>query len=75
MTTSNHTCHALNCSVPVPPNRLMCLRHWRMVPRTYQAAVWATYRPGQEIDKLPSPEYLHAADAAIAAVAQREDHR
>lgn len=34
--------------------------------------VWQTYRPGQEIDKRPSPAYLKAAREAINHVAAME---
>lgn len=71
---SRHTCHAQGCETAVPPKPLMCLKHWRMVPRELQRAVWATYRPGQEIDKRPSREYLEIARAAIQAVAMKEEH-
>lgn len=67
-----HRCHAEGCEAAVAPKLLMCLRHWRMVPRALQRAVWAAYRPGQETDKSPSREYLAAARAAIAAVAAAE---
>lgn len=67
-----HTCHAQNCERAVPPKLLMCGNHWRMVPHGLQRAVWATYRPGQEIDKCPSADYLKAARAAIEAVAAKE---
>lgn len=67
-----HLCHAVGCKVNVPPKMLMCLRHWRMVPKALQAQVWATYRPGQEIDKRPTQEYLTASNAAIDAVAKKE---
>lgn len=50
----------------------MCLAHWRRVPHDLQRAVWATYREGQEITKTPSREYVHAAEAAIAAIAAKE---
>ena len=70
---SAHHCHAKGCTRIVPPSKLMCLRHWRMVPRELQRAVWATYRPGQESDKRPSREYLEAARAAIHAVAAKEE--
>lgn len=66
-----HTCHAIGCNLIVPPRMLMCLRHWRMVPKALQADVWATYRPGQEIDKQPSEAYRLAQRAAIDAVAQK----
>jgi len=67
-----HTCHARDCLVPVRPELLMCLRHWRMVPRTIQRAVWAAYRPGQCDDKRVSDAWLLAADAAIGFVARTE---
>lgn len=69
---SPHVCHAEGCAVRVPPRLLMCRDHWRMVPAPLQRRVWATYRPGQEVDKRPSPEYLAAARAAIDAVAELE---
>lgn len=54
---------------------LMCLKHWRMVPRDIQRRVWSTYRPGQCDDKQPSESWHEAADAAIAAVATKEAAR
>jgi hypothetical protein len=69
---SVHRCHADGCSRPVPPELLMCLRHWRLVPGPLQKAVWRTYRRGQEVDKNPSTEYLDAARNAINAVAAAE---
>lgn len=50
----------------------MCLKHWKMVPKALQDAVWATYRPGQCGDKRPSREWLTAARAAINAVWEKE---
>lgn len=67
-----HTCHAEDCNVPVPPKLLMCLKHWRRVPRTIQREIWRHYRPGQEVDKRPTPEYLAVMKRAIDAVAGRE---
>lgn len=67
-----HFCHATGCSTEVPPRLLMCLRHWRMVPRDIQSAVWRHYRPGQEIDKRPTAEYLAVMKLAIDAVAVKE---
>lgn len=67
-----HTCHARDCTKSVPPKMLMCLKHWRMVPRLEQAAVWATYVPGQEITKDPTNAYLIAAKDAINVVAEKE---
>jgi hypothetical protein len=70
----SHTCHARGCSTLVRPELLMCLRHWRQVPRTIQRAVWDSYRPGQCDDKRPSRTWLDAAGAAIGFVALGE-HR
>lgn len=67
-----HTCHADGCTRAVPPKLLMCARHWAMVPKPQQRAVWQHYRPGQEIDKRASAEYLTVAKAAIDAVARIE---
>lgn len=69
---SAHHCHARGCSVLVRPELLMCGLHWRMVPRPLQLEVYRTYREGQCRDKKPSEEWHRAADAAIAAVAERE---
>jgi hypothetical protein len=68
----SHHCHATGCEVSVPPKKLMCRRHWRMVPRDMQNAVWRHYRAGQEIDKRPSGAYLRAMLDAIKAVALLE---
>ena len=67
-----HTCHARGCRTPVKPELLMCLAHWRRVPRPLQQAVWRHYRVGQCNDMNPSPEWHAAADAAIEAVAELE---
>lgn len=68
---SEHTCHAIGCETPVPPERLMCLRHWRMVPRLLQRGVLATYREGQCYDRdLITNDWLKAATAAVNAVAE-----
>lgn len=68
-----HDCHARGCEVPVRPELLMCLAHWRMVPRPIQRLVWAAYRPGQCDDKRPSKQWHQAADAAIGYVARMEE--
>lgn len=69
---SEHLCHAVGCTTPVPPRLLMCPRHWRMVPQALQVAVWANYSNGQEIRKNPTAEYIQAANNAIEAVAALE---
>lgn len=67
-----HHCHALNCDTSVPPRMHMCARHWRMVPKPLQQALWANYRRGQERTMTPSPAYLRAAAACVRSVAEQE---
>ena len=43
-----------------------------MVPKQLREAVWSEYRPGQEIDKRPSAEYMAVQRAAVLAVAEQE---
>lgn len=68
----DHHCHAHGCHVSVPPRLFMCRRHWFLVPKPLRDGIWATYRPGQEITKDPTPEYLDVARRAIDAVRARE---
>lgn len=63
--SDGHRCHAAGCITPVPPRMFMCRPHWLSLPRIHRDAIWATYVPGQEDRKDPSPEYLEAARAAI----------
>lgn len=60
---ANHTCHWPNCGKEVPPAMWGCRAHWFKLPANLRSRIWATYRPGQEIDKKPSPEYMEAAKA------------
>lgn len=46
----------------------MCARHWRICGPEIQAAIWRTYRRGQEIDKSPSQSYMLAQRAAVWTV-------
>ena len=38
-----------------------CKEHWFKLPTTLRRRIWATYKPGQEITKTPSPAYVEAA--------------
>lgn len=67
-----HHCHAIECTVPVPPELLCCKRHWFMVPVELRIPVLRTYRRGQCHDKRPSPAYCEAAANAIEHIARRE---
>ena len=68
----SHTCHAAGCARVCPPRFLMCPFHWRMVPARTQSLVWQHYRPGQEIDKRPTLEYLAVQQTAVGEVAAKE---
>jgi hypothetical protein len=72
---SEHFCHAKACKVIVSPNMLMCKEHWYMVSADLRKAVWREYRPGQEVDKEPTAEYLKTAQKAITAVQAREERQ
>jgi hypothetical protein len=67
-----HLCHARDCEKECKPEKLMCGKHWAMVPAHIQRAVYKAYRPGQCDDKRPSQEWIDAAEAAIKAVAAAE---
>lgn len=43
-----------------------------MVPVHLQAAVWKTYKPGQEVRKDPSPAYLLVQTRCRVAIAEAE---
>lgn len=66
-----HWCVARKCMTNVPPNRLMCTRHWKLVPYSIQKRIWNEYRPDQNLMSA-SPEYLAAAQDAIEAVEKAE---
>jgi len=56
-----HHCHWPGCSKAVPPEMWGCKAHWFKLPSGLRAKIWATYKPGQEISKTPSAEYLAVA--------------
>ena len=56
-----HGCHWPGCTMRVPPAMWGCKPHWYRLPPRLRQRIWATFRPGQEITKTPSPEYLAAA--------------
>lgn len=59
--TRQHTCHWPGCSAQVPPALWGCRKHWMTLPVELRDLIWKTYRPGQEVDRSPSREYLDAA--------------
>ena len=67
-----HRCHVPGCDVAVRPELLTCRRHWHLVPKPLQLAVWRSYRAGQCDDKRPSRGWVKAARAAIRAAQRAE---
>lgn len=59
----HHTCHWPGCIKGVAPRLWGCYPHWMRLPKRLRDEIWRTYRPGQEITKTPSAEYLSAARA------------
>jgi len=57
----DHACHWPGCTKLVPPAMWGCKRHWFMLPLALRNKVWAAYRPGQEVSKRPSAEYVAVA--------------
>lgn len=59
--TRDHTCHWPGCGKQVPPAMWGCKEHWFKLPKYLRDLVWATYRPGQEVNMTPSKQYLLVA--------------
>lgn len=62
--TGDHTCHWPGCTKQVAPAMWGCKIHWFRLPKAIRDRIWKAFRPGQEIEKAPSAEYLEAAEAA-----------
>lgn len=67
----SHTCHWPDCRKQVPPKLWGCREHWFALPKHLRDGIWRAYRPGQEIDKQPSPQYRDAARAVQAWISER----
>lgn len=61
-----HTCHWPGCTTVVKPAMWGCSRHWFSLPKRMRDLIWLTYRPGQEVSKTPSAEYLDAVQKVEA---------
>lgn len=62
----DHKCHWPGCGASVAPALWGCKTHWMMLPKEIRDRIWKTYKPGQEVKKNPTWEYLKAAGAAEA---------
>jgi len=54
-------CHWPGCERQIPPHCWACAEHWSALPKRLRDRVARAYRPGQEIDKQPSREYIQTA--------------
>jgi len=70
--SAKHQCHALRCEAVTQPSKLMCRKHWAMVPASLQDDVYDAYRQGQEVQKTPTRAYARVARAAITHVGKAE---
>lgn len=69
---NRHRCHWPGCMSVVPPKLWGCKAHWYTLPQEIRERIWASYRPGQEITKSPSREYIKATRAAKKWIEQQE---
>jgi hypothetical protein len=56
-----HHCHWPGCGKACPPACWGCYFHWMKLPRYLRDKVWSAFRPGQEVSKTPSAEYVAVA--------------
>lgn len=71
----SHRCHWPNCKTDVEARFWGCLLHWSRLPADIKRGIWLHYRPGQEIDKKPSAEYVDIAlKAREWALAWEQEH-
>lgn len=71
--TREHACHWTGCKEQVPPSKWGCKKHWFKLPSDLREKIWATYRPGQEVDLKPSAEYVEVAKAVQAWIGASTD--
>ncbi len=56
----SHICPVQECTIPLPDHILMCLPHWRLVPKPLQGRVYAEWNHGH-----PTPAYPGVRQKAI----------
>lgn len=69
--TRDHTCHWPGCKSQVPLAKWGCSHHWFKLPKDIRDAIWAAYRPTQEVDCRPDEAYIRAAQRAQDWIAQK----
>jgi hypothetical protein len=63
----SHPCPIDNCTTPAKDGQLMCLAHWRRVPKALNHAVFDTYRNIRN----DQAAYRQARDEAIRVVNEK----
>lgn len=71
MTSNQHPCAV--CAKPVNRGKLMCVRHWHLVPKDQQQALYRAYRAMTRATTRPSGlstvlAYRQAREAAVQSV-------
>jgi hypothetical protein len=66
--TATHKCAAPRCGRYIGWRFLMCPKHWSLVPREIQMAVYRAWNDGK-----PTPAYTAARERAIASLVQQRD--
>lgn len=62
-------CPIPGCGDQIDPSRLMCRRHWYMVPKEMRDQVWATWRSGQGAYSREHRDAVHGAIASVLVAA------
>jgi hypothetical protein len=62
----SHACRIPDCPRPAKDGQLMCLPHWRRVPRALNRAIFDTYAHG------PRHDYLTNVDEAVRVIQGKE---
>jgi hypothetical protein len=68
------TCAIPGCTAEIPPDRMMCHKHWLKVPRPIQIKVWNAWRarsannPANAAYRAGMDEYSYQRERAIMAV-------
>jgi len=73
---AQYHCQAVGCQHQVQRGHLMCLPHWRMVPKALAdgvRAAWLAQRRSNSADALKA--YMQARGLAIEAVAAKQRAR
>ncbi len=73
--TLNHHCHWPGCQRKVPPAAWGCRPHWFALPPAIRTRIWRAYKPGQEMSKRPSVEYVAAVTEAQEWIKAQQKQR